>query len=303
MSWKTTIIRHVFRGKVLLQKHSPTILTVAGIGLGIGATVSAGIASTKIGEIQAQHTANMNKIAKDAEIAERFPDEGYVYTDNQQAADKQTVYLLTTGSYIRLYAPTFILTALSAVSLLSAHHILSKRYAGVTAALAAVTQKFTDYREHVKNQYGAEVDNDFYHDIETVETTNEQGQIEQKKVKKVSSNANVAFFDEYSKYWDHYNPDMNAVMLRNVIKQANDRLALDGHLFLNDVYRLLGYNDTPEGSVIGWVLDKDDPIKVVDLGVFNGTDDPWDFENDIPWDGKVGIDLHFNTDGVIYDRI
>ena len=304
MSFKSTLIRSAFTGKLFLQKNAPTILTVTGIALGVASTITAAVASTKVGEIQTQHQINLAKIAKDAENVQRFPETGLEYTENQQAADRQTAYMLTASAYVRLYAPSFLLGCLSIASLLSAHNILSKRYTAVAAAFTAVSKQFEEYRGHVKHQYGEDVDQEFMHNVERVEVTDkETGEVTVEKQVISEGKGDEVYFDELSPLWDSYNPDMNIVQLRSAIIQANQKFDFQGHLFLNDVYQLLGLPDTAEGSVRGWYLDNNEPNKSIDFGVFNGSEDPWDFGNDMPWDGKLGIKLVFNTDGLMWYKI
>ena len=105
-------------------------------------------------------------------------------------------------------------------------------------------------------------------------------------------------------YWDKTNPDQNIAHLRSVLHQANDQLYANGHLFLNDVYRMLGIDDSKEGAILGWIVDDEHQNTYVDFGVFGvNSDDPWDYSNAEPWDGKLGILLTFNVDGIIYDKI
>ena len=112
-----------------------------------------------------------------------------------------------------------------------------------------------------------------------------------------------AFFDELSPFWDHMNSEMNVARLRSTIKWANDQLMIHGHVFVNDIRRQLGLPDTPSGAVMGWTYDELHPDTMIDFGVFNGTDDPYDFVRDIPWDGTTGIRLTFANATIIYDKI
>jgi hypothetical protein len=77
---------------------------------------------------------------------------------------------------------------------------------------------------------------------------------------------------------------------------ANDVLNQRGHIFLNEIYRALGFDDTQAGAVLGWVKGQGDDY--VDFGLcnqsrgrrfVNGTDQ--------------SILLTFNHDGVIWDKI
>lgn len=75
----------------------------------------------------------------------------------------------------------------------------------------------------------------------------------------------------------------------------NQRLALKGHVFLNEVYDKLGIERTPEGQIVGWVYDKGSGY--IDFGL----DSP---ESDTFMSGKErSVWLDFNVDGPILDLI
>lgn len=307
MGIKTTFIRTAARTGLMLKKHSPEILTVSGIVLGVAATVHAAMASRNVNDIQAVHQHNIEAIQANREIVVKHPDEGLEYTENEAASDTKVVYYQTFAAYAKLYAPTVILTGLSIACILSAHHILDSRYTAAAAAFSAVSSKFKDYRGRVVEAYGEAKDREFMNGIRTITETNAKGKVvkeEKVRDKDVVLSDTERFFDEFSPLWDSYNPEMNVAQLRTVIQRANDELDIRGHLFLNEVYDMLGIPRTKAGSIMGWVRDDNSTENFVDFGVFNGTEDPWDFENDCPWDGHNGILLHFNVDDdFIFDRI
>lgn len=92
---------------------------------------------------------------------------------------------------------------------------------------------------------------------------------------------------------------MNCYYLRSVENTANARLKANGHLFLNDVYDMLGFPRTKTGQRIGWIYDKDNPVgdNHVDFGLNDSSSA--DFVN-----GRSNVVLlDFNVDGDILDRI
>lgn len=303
MSWKTTLIRTASRGVMVLKKHAPEILTGVGIVSGVAATGFAVKSTMEADKIIENHNAMMKKIEMAKTIVEKEPELGYEYTENNQDADRQAVYMKTAMEYVKLYAPTIGLTVLSIASILTAHSILSRRYTAVAAAFATTLTQFNAYRERVRNEVGEEREYDLYNDVVTAEVTDEDGTVTETRTPNLDTSTMDRYFDESSYIWDSQNPEMNVNQLRTIIARANDMLDRDGHLFLNDVYRLLGLDDTPEGSVCGWIWNEEKREHYVDFGVFNGTDDPWDFANRCEWDGKNGILLHFNINGVIYNLI
>ena len=100
-----------------------------------------------------------------------------------------------------------------------------------------------------------------------------------------------------SNEWDPQ-PAYNIAKLRSVQEYCTLRLNARGHLFLNEVYDMLGLERTKPGAVVGWVWDNGD--NYVDFGVFSDKSDRIrDFVNG----REASILLDFNVDGVIYDKI
>jgi hypothetical protein len=80
---------------------------------------------------------------------------------------------------------------------------------------------------------------------------------------------------------------------------ANERLRARGHIFLNEVYDMLGFERTKQGAVVGWLLNGEGD-GYVDFGVFKNNEDTVSrFLNH----HERNILLDFNVDGIIYDKI
>ena len=52
---------------------------------------------------------------------------------------------------------------------------------------------------------------------------------------------------------------------------ANDLLKSKGHLFLNEVYDMIGIPRTKAGQVVGWIYDEKNPVgdNFVDFGIID----------------------------------
>ena len=70
-----------------------------------------------------------------------------------------------------------------------------------------------------------------------------------------------------------------------------------GHLFLNEVYEMLGMPHTPAGAVCGWIKDSATGDGYVDFGEIAG-----EYEEAVV-NGKHVYFIVPNVDGVIYDKI
>ena len=102
--------------------------------------------------------------------------------------------------------------------------------------------------------------------------------------KTVSNYARI--FDETCPNWsnDHYK---NLMFLGQMQHLVNDHLELEGIVFLNDVYKCLGFPRTQEGQIVGWHYDPENPIG----------DNFIDF--DITDNGNNTFILDFNVDGKV----
>ena len=115
-------------------------------------------------------------------------------------------------------------------------------------------------------------------------------------------------FDETVDTWQPDNR-LNRNYLFLMEQAANKRLRTQGHLFLNEVLASLGTHGgvslkTPEGQIVGWIYDPNDPTKQnhVDFGMTNyvpGNDALNSFIDGY----ERSVLLHFNCDGVIIDKI
>ena len=103
-------------------------------------------------------------------------------------------------------------------------------------------------------------------------------------------------FDEDNVHWSA-DEDLAMLHLKCQEKYANDILQARGHIFLNEVYKMLGFPHTPAGAVTGWVKGQGDDFVDFNIhdGIFEGEDK----------NGRTVTKwaLDFNVDGVMYDKI
>lgn len=90
--------------------------------------------------------------------------------------------------------------------------------------------------------------------------------------------------------WEH-DAEYNRMFLKSKERYANDLLRARGHVFLNEVYDMLGLPRTKIGQIIGWKLGS-----YIDFGI----DAEINFYNG-SYINKPLID--FNVDGVLLDYI
>lgn len=282
------ITKTVARNQLLLQKSSPTILFGAGVVGVVASTVLACRATLKMDEVlqEAQHKITF---AKDLDHPQ--------YSERDRTKDIQVVKVQTVVQITKLYAPAIIVGGLSIAALTKSHNILSRRNAALTAAYAALEKGFNEYRARVVAKYGEDEDRDLRYGTREI-TVEEKGK--KKKVVRVGPgdpSIYARFFDVSSPSWDK-EPEYNLIFLKCQQNYANDLLHSRGHVFLNEVYDMLGIPRSKAGAVVGWVMGVGDNF--INFGVFDDKNDKArDFVNG--FEGSILLD--FNVDGVIFDKI
>ena len=279
------------------KANSPTILFVAGT---VGVVTSGVLACRSTLRVESVLTEH-NKTKQDIKTVVHSN-----YTEKDRQHDMTLLYVQTAAKLCKLYGPPILLASVSIGMLTKSHNILSKRNAALTAAYTALEKGFKDYRRRVVDEFGEDKDREFRFGKETgttlVEGTN--GPKKQKKTTFGDGGGSIysKIFDEYNKNWDVH-PEYNVLFLRGQQNYLNDQLKYKGHVFLNDVYRALGFEDTTEGAVVGWIYEPEDGEGdgFIDFGIW--TDSQMNRMHEFLVGLEGGIMLDFNVDGPIYKKI
>ena len=298
------VTRTVNRVGFKFKKHSPEVLIVAGtIGV-VASAVMACKATTKAGKIKEEMNEEMDKIH---EVAEAHRED---YTEEDLKKDTTIVYAQTAVKYVKLYAPSVALGVVSLTCILASNGILRKRNIALAAAYTAVDKGFKEYRGRVVERFGTELDKELRYNIKAKEfeepVVDEKGK---EKIKKETvSVADPNLYSDYARFFDDgclgwsKDAEYNLMFLKQQQNYANDLLKKKGHLFLNEVYDMLGIPRTRAGQVVGWIYDEKHPIgdNFVDFGIYDmNREKVRDFVNGY----ERVILLDFNVDGNILDLI
>lgn len=281
------VTRLVGRAGLVLSKHAPTILTAAGTAGFIGTTVLASKATLKVEETISEEAALLVKV-HEAHEAGKLSDKDAIH-------DKVVLYSRMTTKLAKLYAPALILGAASIVSLATGHGIMLKRNASLAAAYAAVDQAFKTYKKKIESKFGKEAVLDALVSTPQEDLTKDEMTLEAVTAVDGVSPYGV-IFDEDNVNWSA-DEDLAKLHLDCQQQYANDILQTRGHIFLNEVYKMLGFPHTPAGAVTGWVKGQGDDF--VDFNIFDGM-----FEG-ADKNGRTVTKwaLDFNVDGVMWDKI
>lgn len=294
MKLPVSLTRNFNRKILIVKKQSPHILFIAGVLGSITSTIMACRATLKL-------TTTLDEIQTDIksinDMKQHMSHSAVdTYSEKQYKKDAAYVYTKATLKITKLYAPSAIVGIVSIGALTGSHIQLTKRNTALMAAYAAVQKAYDDYRERVRDQLGEEKELEIYHAGKTDIIKNELDKKEE--IKTVDPNKwspYAVFFDDYNKNWEK-DPELNRLYVQCQQNYANNLLRARGHLFLNEVYDMLGVDRSKAGSVVGWVIGKDGD-NFVDFGIFEAFNAR--FVNG--WERSIILD--FNVDGVIWDKI
>lgn len=277
------------RAGLKLKKHSPTILTIAGvIGL-TAAGVMACVQTKKVDEVIERHKNRLEGVHKCKEnIINEVGAPAY-------RASIIKAYAKTALDFTKLYGIPFAVAGASVTAILCGHNIISKRHAALSAAYNSLNSAFNTYRNRVREDVGEEKEREYYSEITRTtkqKTNNNAASTDEKR-------EYSRFFDEWSDRWTK-DPITNRATVLSVQNWANNRLKTRGHVFLNEVYDALGLDRAPVGQLVGWVHTEDGSTNnFIDFGLYDSDEGTEAF--------MVGLNrnvlLTFNVDGVIYDLI
>ena len=182
---------------------------------------------------------------------------------------------------------------------------MKARYAILSCAFASLTDQFREYRKRVAEKEGKEAELAYYYGAEqelvASKIVDANGKEKEKKEhamvvngRKVSQYAR--YFDESCEQWTK-SPEYNLTFVLGQQRVANEIFHTRGHMFLNEVYDMLGIPRTEEGQYVGWVEGNGD--NYIDFNVFTGWERSRAFVNGY----ERVILLDFNVDGIIVDKI
>ena len=279
--------------KLIFQKNLPEIM----VGIGItGTVVATGLACKATLSIEEE----LDHIQESSTEIKNTPDD---MIDKPKELTK--VYAKGAARIAKLYAPAAIIGAASIGSIIYGHDILRKRNLAMAACYELVDQSYKSYRSRVAEKFGDEVEKELCYgltkeDIEYTETAEDGTEKTRKKKGAVVDTGSAGSpysvrFNEGCINWKN-NAERNLYFLRMMQSEANDMLNARGHLFLNEVYDLLGFPRTKDGQLVGWIRGGND----VDFGIYTvfGKEN-----NDFTNGYSPTCILDFNVDGLIYNKI
>ena len=274
---------------LILAKNAPRIFLIGGLAsIGTGTVLACkATLETRDELIQGSKEIDM--------ACERESDRGKLIT----------VHHIST--VLKNYALPAALIGTGTVMVIKGHSIQEKRLVATMAAYSALDTGFRKYRERVIDAEGEESDRKYMYGVDISEDketyTDEEGK---KKTRKIHyETIDPDELSVYSRCFDQFNSDewrndpiYNQAYLRGIQETFNNILQTKGYVFLNEVYKELGFREVPMGQVVGWLKGYGDDF--IDFGINDARNrKAIEFRNG----AENVIWLDFNIDGVIWDKI
>ena len=290
-----------------VEKRSPEILVGLGIIGGVTATVLACKATIKAQDILAEAKSNIDAVHEASDLAEAKKAD---YTDEDRKRDLTTAYIQAGLGLAKIYALPVALGVASIASIVVSHGVMRNRVATLVTAYGTLDTAFRNYRKHIQETFGVDKELEAFHDVKKEKGENKDIEGVSLATPKHDDTVKVDGYSVYARCFDEYNPnwkdnnEYNLDFLRGTQRYLQACLERDGYLFLNDVYRELGFEATRAGQLVGWIYNPEgNPSgdNCVSFGLYNPEHGSalGDFING----NSNVVFLDFNVDGVILDRI
>lgn len=271
------------------EEHAPEI----GLGIGIVSMVAATVCACK-GTIKAKKIVedakdDLETIAETEEHETTFDEDNnpIEYTHDDATKDRSIVYARAGMGLVKAYGPAIVLTAVGIAALIGGHKILQRRNLALVAAYESLSEAYKKYQDKVKDAIGETMARDLKLGLseKEVETEtgkkNKDGTPKTKKEKKMIVNP-LDNFSPYSKIYDSScpcwcdDPAYNLTVLKGRQSYWNDilRARPDHTVFLNEIYKDLGFPVSSAGQVVGWSLNHESTDGYIDFGIFNMAYEP-----------------------------
>lgn len=298
-------------GLLLAKKHAPEIMIGSGL-IGFVVTVIETVHATNAtNEILEERDENLAK----CERALEAPTE--VYSQEDYNKDVHMIKRQAQIDLIKTWIPVGTSGIASVIFVLKGYRIINGRYVATAAAYKGLEAGFERYRGNVVERFGEEVDKELLYttkkeDIEKARKEAEERRIQSYDIKRPKTSFEKGYldqiFDQESLYWRrNWTPDQVMDFLRQVEREMQDKLILNGHVFWNEVLDRCGMRRTSEGSVVGWIMTThnkhDRPGERLSLGLDTMPESEMRRILSARCNSDIWVRLQPNCDGLIYQLI
>lgn len=245
------------------KNNSHTIFAVVGV-----VSMAAG-AVFAVKESYKAHEVIEEAKEKFAEIKEAEEKHSDVYSHEDCIRDKTLVCRNAAIGLGKTIGPVALLEAAGAFFVFKGNSSACKKIAGLAADAEGLRRAFKAYREHVIEDQGERKDSEYMfgknaqeeHRLKVTEIENDNTVDPDKEI--VDKSLDRAGLSPYARFVYHIkgrehlkeNPYYLMKFLREVEDDANTLLRCHRKLTLNEVYRLVGEEESVAGAYVGWTYD------------------------------------------------
>lgn len=294
-----TAVKTFHTGVGIAKRFSPQIL----MGVGIAGVITAGVLACKA---TLKLETVVEKAEEELEDVKRRRSEEEFATETEYNKALARVYVGRTIQVVKLYTPALSVATVGIGCLLGSYGVLNQRNVASIAAYQTLASGFEQYRLRVVEDLGEDKDKEYRYGLverEVPQFDEDGNQVGTKKLVEstIDGDSYAREFDSGNELWSRV-PGMNQLTLSNQQNWLNDRLNARGYVFLNDVYKALGFPETPGGQVVGWLseghrnFDPETMDGAIDFGLFEIEAAGKEAFVD-PFEGSVLLD--FNVDGMM----
>lgn len=288
--------RQIARSVLVLKKNSPHLFFAGGLAGSIASTILACRATLKLESTLGE----INEDIKAVKLRKENPSLAVIgrdYTERDYIQDLMFVYGRTVKRMAKLYGPSVLLGVASTGALTGSHVQMTRRNSALTATGVALAKAYDEYRERVREEIGEDKELELHQALVKTQIT-----VDGKKQNVLVPGDPSTWppfsrvFDQNSSQWQK-ETELNHMYIKSQEIYANHLLNARGHVFLNEMYDVLGLPRSKEGAIVGWVLNGENSNNYISFGL------------DAPVNARF-VDymepealLDFNVDGIIYDKI
>ena len=299
-------------GLLIAKKHAPELLIGGGL-VGFGLTIFETVKATnKTNEILEEKNRRSSVYAEALDYPIGYgPDE---YENDISDLNRRTKIAI-----IKAWLPVGTLAVASGASILCGYKIINGRYVATAAAYKGLENFIGRYRGNVTERFGKDVDWELANDVKAdtlekamkereenrkIDEENKGKKIGKKRHKTAYQDIYCGIFDNYSDRWQRYwTAEQVLEYLKFKQNQLNDMLRVRKHVFVNEVYDMLGLERTTAGAVNGWILTRTNPDSHISLGIDEMPADELRAILSTHRNDDIRVKIRLNPDGLIYNMI
>ena len=261
MKIKETVVKAGYKALTFGKKHLSEELAIAGGIFVVGGMIFSYKAARKKDEVLEKINDDilaLHELKNESDTNELTEEDEYYISDREYKKTLTILYMKKAGKVCLLFAPAVGCGVAGIACFLGAEHVLKVKNAALTSAFGALSTRFDEYRENVRDEIGEDREFDIYHGIkhekETVVSEKEDGtkkheKVDSKVIRKDTLSTKIFKFGNKGFVADM---DLNEFQIRAYMQWAKQKCGVKGHIQLSEINETFGWDDTADDIVFGY---------------------------------------------------